>query len=210
LNVERSFQTFVGGLGAGVDLPDDSERAAWPELEIAHPAFHLEPREPPGHSFFTLPFAPEDRRPSPIHGGPAEGETNEALAEFMERVALSHVVGLGAPPAATSQATIVGASETTTASAVPFPPPRPAAMPQHRPISSKVHVTAGVPKVLPSVPPPQAMTEPAAVSAPVKAGQPQYGMRLLSHFEDILSASTRVVESVASVGDKLTSLAKNL
>jgi hypothetical protein len=162
-------------------------------------------------AIFTLPFAPDDRRPSPVHGGPSGGETNEALAEFVERVALSHVVGLRAPPAATSQGTIVAASETTTAPAVPLPPPRPAAAPQHdRPISSKVHVTAIVPKVLPSVPPPQAMTEPAAVSAPVKLAQPQYGMQLVSHLEDILSASMRVVESVASVGDKLTSFAKNL
>jgi hypothetical protein len=158
----------------------------------------------------ALPFAPDDRRPSPVHGGPAGGETNEALADFMERVALSHLVGLRAPPAATRQGTIVAASETTTAPAVPFPPPRPAAVPQHdRPISSKVHVTASVPKVLPSLPP-QAMTEHAAVSAPVKLEQPQYGMQLVSHLEDILSASTRVVEGVASEGDKLTSLAKNL
>jgi hypothetical protein len=159
----------------------------------------------------TLPFAPDDRRPSPVHGGPAGGETNETLADFMERVALSHLAGLRAPPAATSQGTIVAASDTTTAPAVPFPPPRPAAVPQHyRAISSKVHVTAIVPKVLPSVPPPQVMTEPAAVSAPVKLEQPQYGVQLVSHLEDILSASTRVVEGVASVGDKLTSLVKNL
>jgi hypothetical protein len=44
----------------------------------------------------------------------------------------------------------------------------------------------------------------------VKLEQPQYGMQLVSHLEDILSASTRVVEGVASVGDKLTSLVKNL
>jgi hypothetical protein len=159
----------------------------------------------------TLPFAPDYRRPSPVHGGSAAGETNEALADFMERVALSHIAGLRAPTAATGQGTIVAASETTTAPVVPFPPPRPTAVPQHhRPISSKVHVTAIVPKVLPSVPLPQAMTEPVAVSAPVKLEQPQYGMQLVSRLEDILSASTRVVESVASAGDKLTSLAKNL
>jgi len=159
----------------------------------------------------TSAFVPDDRRPSPVHRGPAGGETSEALADFMERVALSHVVGFRAAHAATSQEMIVAASETTTAPIVPFPPPRPTAVPQHdRPISSKVHVTASVQKALPPVQAPQAMTETAAMSAPVKREQPQYGVQLVSHLEDVLSASMRVVESVASAGDKLTSLAKNL
>jgi hypothetical protein len=41
-------------------------------------------------------------------------------------------------------------------------------------------------------------------SAPVKLEQPQYGMQLVSHLEDILSASTRVVEGVASVAPSVT------
>jgi hypothetical protein len=77
--------------------------------------------------------------------------------------------------------------------------------------SNKLHGAASAPKVLPSAQPLHAITESAVVSAPVKVEQPQYGMRLVATLEHILSASeTRVVESVASVGDTLTSLAKKL
>jgi hypothetical protein len=97
------------------------------------------------------PFAQDDRRLSSFDGGPAGGEKSKAIADFMQRVALSHVASLRAPPAATSEATIVATSEPTTAAVVPLPPPRPAAAPRHdRPSSIKVHVAASVPKVLPS------------------------------------------------------------
>src|SRR5476651_640100 len=81
-------------------------------------------------------------------------------------------------------------------------------------LSSKVHVAASVPKVPPPVQPPLVTVEPAAVSAPVAAEPPpplQYGMRLVAGLGNIISVSqTRVVQSMASVGDTLTSLVKKL
>src|ERR1700730_12326887 len=75
------------------------------------------------------PFARDHGRLSSIDGGPAREQTSEALADFMERVALSHVAALRAPPAAPSQPANVAMSEPTTAAAVPLPP-RPAAPPR--------------------------------------------------------------------------------
>ena len=160
------------------------------------------------------PFARDDGRLSSIDGGPAREQTSEALADFMERVALSHVAALRASPAAASQPANVAMGEPTTAAAVPLPP-RPAAAPRRdRPGSSKVHVAASVPKVLPPAQEPLATIEPAVASAPVKA-EPlppvQYAMRLVANLGGMISTSeTRVVESVASMGDGLTSLAKKL
>jgi hypothetical protein len=132
----------------------------------------------------------------------------------MERVALSHVATLRAPPAAASQPANVAMSEPTTAAAVPLPT-RPAAAPRRdRPGSSKVHVAASVPKVLPPAQEQLTTIEPAVASAPVKAEllpPVQYAMRLVANLGGIISTSeTRVVESVASMGDGLTSLAKKL
>jgi hypothetical protein len=161
----------------------------------------------------TPPIARDDGRLSSIDGGPAREQTSETLADFMERVALSHVAALRAPPAAASQPANV-ASEPTTAAVVPLPP-RPAAAPRRdRPGSSKVHVAASVPKVLPPVQEPLATIEPTVASAPVKA-EPlpplQYAMGLVANLGGMISTSeTRVVESVASMGDGLTSLAKKL
>jgi hypothetical protein len=171
------------------------------------------------------PVAPDAGRPSSINAGP---ETSDALADFMERVALSHVAALRAPAEPASEPANGAASEPTTA-AVTSSPLRPANAPRHdRPMSSKVHAAASVPKVpVPATPPP-APIEPAAASSPVKAeaippvvesapvkAEPlpplQFGMHLVSSLGDIISASEkRVVESVASVGDTLTSFAKKL
>jgi hypothetical protein len=160
------------------------------------------------------PFARDDGRLSSIDGGPAREQTSEALADFMERVALSHVAALRAPPAAASQTANVALSEPTTAAAVPLPP-RPAAAPRRdRPGSSKVHVAASVPKVLPPAQEQLTTIEPAVASVPVKAEllpPVQYAMRLVANLGGMISTSeTRVVESVASMGDGLTSLAKKL
>ena len=160
------------------------------------------------------PFARDDGRLSSIDGGPAREQTSEALADFMERVALSHVAALRAPPAAASQPTNVAMSEPTTAAAVSLPPRPAAARRRDRLGSSKVHVAASVPKVLPPAQEPLATIEPAVASAPVKA-EPlppvQYGMRLVANLGGMISTSeTRVVESLASIGDVLTSLAKKL
>ncbi|MGB8898832.1 MAG: hypothetical protein WCC90_06130 [Methylocella sp.] len=162
----------------------------------------------------TPPFARDDGRPSSIDGGPAREQTSEALADFMERVALSHVAALRAPPVAASHPANVAMSEPATSAAVPLPPQPSAAPRRDRPGSSKVHVAASVPKVLPPVQEPVATIEPTVASVPVKA-EPlpplQYGMRLVANLGDMISASeTRVVESVASMGDGLTSLVKKL
>jgi len=155
-------------------------------------------------------FARDDGRLTSAEARPVGSETSEALDDFMERVALSHVAGLRAPPVAA----IVASSEPTAGTGVPLPP-RPVAAPRHdRPSSSKVHVAASVPKVPPPVQPPLVTVEPAAVSAPVAAEPPpplQYGMRLVAGLGNIISVSqTRVVQSMASVGDTLTSLVKKL
>jgi hypothetical protein len=161
----------------------------------------------------TPPIARDDGRLSSIDGGPAREQTSETLADFMERVALSHVAAVRAPPPAASQPANV-ASEPTTAAVVPLPP-RPAAAPRRdRPGSSKVHVAASVPKVLPPVQEPLATIEPTVASAPVKA-EPlpplQYAMGLVANLGGMISTSeTRVVESVASMGDGPSSLAKKL
>lgn len=157
-------------------------------------------------------LARDGGRPASAETRPAGSETSEALDDFMERVALSHVAGLRAPPVAAT----VASSEPTAGTGVPLPP-RPVAAPRHdRPSSGKVHVAvaASVPKVPPPVQPPLVTVEPAAVSAPVAAEPPpplQYGMRLVAGLGNIISISqTRVVQSVASVGDTLTSLVKKL
>jgi hypothetical protein len=132
----------------------------------------------------------------------------------MQRVALSHVTGLKAPVAATSQATLVAVSEPTTDAVIPLPP-RPPIAPRHDRLSpGKVHVAANAPKIPLPAPPPIPTVEPAVASAPVKA-EPlpplQYGMRLVTNLGTIITASeTCVVESVASMGDTLNSFVKKL
>jgi hypothetical protein len=141
----------------------------------------------------------------------AAGESSDTLDDFMERVALSHISSLKTPPVVASQEAIVAVNEPTTDTGAPLPPL--AAAPRHeRASSSKLHVAANVSKVLPPVQPPVATIEPPVVSVPMKA-EPlpplQYGMHLVADLGNIISVSeTRVVESVASVGDALTSLAK--
>jgi len=158
------------------------------------------------------PVARDNGRQPSFDGDLAGGETSDVLADFMERAALAHIAGLKAPAAAASQATVVATSEPAPAAAISSPPRLAAAPRRERPRSSKAHVAASVPKVLPPVQPPLATIEPDVVSAPVKA-EPlpplQFGMRLVSNLGDIITTSeTRVVEGVASVGDTLGSLVK--
>jgi hypothetical protein len=163
------------------------------------------------------PVARDDGRLTSFEGKPAAAETSETVDDFMQRVALSHVASLKAPA---SQTASVAASESTAEASTPLPPRPPTALRHDRPSASKVHVAASVPKVLPPVPSPLATIEPppvvvaASAPVPVKA-EPlpplQYGMRLVSNVGTIISVSqTRVVESVASLGDTLNSLAKKL
>ena len=176
----------------------------------------------------TFRFAQDDGGLPYIHGGPAGEETSEAVADFMERVALSHVAALRAPLAATSEPTNVATSEPATAAVVPLPPQAPAPPRHDRASSSKAHASASIPKFLPPAKPPLATIESAVASAPVNAealpplvasapvkAEPlpplQYGMRLVvNNLGNIVSSETRIVESVASVGDTLTSLGKKL
>jgi hypothetical protein len=174
--------------------------------------------------YLTKTIVPLGRDSAPlssIDGGPAKGETDEQMADFMERVALSHVVSLKAPPAtAARQAAIVAASEPVMATDVPLPP-RPAATPRHdRPSSTKVRIAASVPKASAPAQPPLAASEPATVvTVPVNVesgkAEPlpplEYGMSLVSNLGNIITASeTRVFEGVASMGGTLSSLVKKL
>lgn len=165
------------------------------------------------------PMARDDGRLTSLEGRPAAGKTSESSEtadDFVERVALSHIASLKAPASQTA-IVAVAASEPAAEAGAPLPPRLPATLRHDRPSASKVHVAASVPKVLPP-PPPATIEPPIAVAAPapvlVKA-EPlpplQYGMRLVSNIGTIISVSqTRVVQSVASVGDTLTSLAKKL
>jgi hypothetical protein len=151
----------------------------------------------------------------------AVAESNDTLDDFMEHVALSHISGLKTPPVAASQESVVAVSKPTTDTGVPLLP-LPAAAPKHeRASSGKLHVAANVSKVPPPVQPPVATIEPSVVSAPVNVVSVpmkaeslpplQYGMHLVADLGNIISVSeTRVVQSVASVGDTLTSLVKKL
>ena len=160
---------------------------------------------------FAPPLASDDASVPSIHRGPAGADTGEPVADFMERVALSHVA---APPVEANQADIVAVNEATNAPAIPLPPPRPAAAPRHQePNSGKVHVAGTAPRVL-QLQPPLPAIEPAAASASAeeKPFLPlRYGMRLATNLGNIISASdTIVVAIVASMGDALTSVAKKL
>jgi hypothetical protein len=142
-------------------------------------------------------------------GLPAPAETGESLARFMEHVALSHVAALKAPPAAASRAAGPEASEPANAAAVPLPPPRPLAVARRaEPGASKTPVAGGAPNEPP-------LSEAAAAAPQPEKAEPllplQYGMRLVTGLGNIISASEKgVAESVASVGNTLTSFGKNL
>lgn len=142
-------------------------------------------------------------------------DTSEATADFMQRVALSHVASLRAPHAAESQASRVAANEPVAAAAVPLPP-RPPATPRHDRLgSSKAHLAANAPKAPQALPPaPAVVIEPASESAPAKAQlipPLDYGMHLVTNLGTIVTASeTRVIEGMATVGDTLTSIVKKL
>jgi hypothetical protein len=144
--------------------------------------------------------------------GQLAAATSQTTADFMQRVALSHVAGLKPPPA--TMASADATSEPATAAAAPLPP-RLAAAPGHdKPRAAVVHVAASMPEVLPPPRPPLATIEPAVVSEPAKT-EPlrplRYGMRFVTRLVDFVPASgTRVVEEMASIGGALTSFAKKL
>ncbi len=137
---------------------------------------------------------------------PAANDAGDPTADFLERVALSHVAALKTPapdqPAATSAA--------ATEAAIPLPLRRVAAA-QTR--AAKERIAAAAPKDASSPPqPPEAASASAATSAaPDRPGPLQYGLRLFASAGDFVSASDkRVIDGVASIGDAVASFDKKL
>jgi hypothetical protein len=149
--------------------------------------------------------APVEPRVATAEPVPAANDAGDPTADFLERVALSHVAALKTPapdqPAATS-----GVAPDA---AVPLPPRRFAAG-QAR--AAKERIAATTLKDASSPQPPQAANAPAATPAATdRPGPLQYGMRLFTSVGDFVSASDkRVIDGVASVGDALTSFVKKL
>jgi hypothetical protein len=152
------------------------------------------------------------------HGELATLEAREPLADFLERVALTHVAALKEPAAAARQTAGSTAEEPKNATTVPLPPPRWSATPREEPGSSKPHLAQSAAKTLPPQPPiPPIVPAPiipavAAEPAEKKTFVPfQYGMRLVANLQNIVSASNSFVVAIAvSMGDGLTSVAKKL
>jgi hypothetical protein len=133
-------------------------------------------------------------------------EASNATADFLERIALSH---LATPKAGAAGETGAATGEVSGDSTVPAPPKRRAAT-QTRTGKERVaaNAPAGAPKDPASPQPALAAGEPA----PDIAEHPnalQYGMKLVGNVGDFVVASDkRVIEGMASVGDALTSFVK--
>jgi hypothetical protein len=140
-------------------------------------------------------------------------DAREPLTDFLERVALTHVVALKEPAAAAKRTASSAAEEPKSATTVHLPPPRRSAMPRKEPGSGKPHMAHSAAKTLPA-PPPLPPTVPAVASEPAekKPFLPlEYGMRFATNLEDIVSASNSFVVAIAaSMGDALTTVAKKL
>lgn len=147
------------------------------------------------------------------YGELATLDATEPLADFLERVALTHVAALKAPAASAKQTASSAAEEPKSPTTVHLPPPRRSATPRQEPGSSKPHLAHSAAKTLPPQPPPPLKT-PAVASEPAeeKPFLPlQYGMKLAANVQNIISASNSFVVAVASsMGDALTSVAKKL
>jgi hypothetical protein len=147
------------------------------------------------------------------YGELATLDAREPLADFLERVALTHVAALKEPAAAAKQTASSEGEEPKSAPTVHLPPPRRSAALRQEPGSSKQHLGQSTAKTLPPQPPPPPMV-PAVASEPAeeKPFLPlQYGMRLATNLQNIISASNSFVVAIAaSMGDALTSVAKKL
>ena len=169
-------------------------------------------------------FSQDGAQITSSHKGLAKEDSSTSLDDFLERVALSHISGPKASQQVESQEAIAAVNEPATDMEAPLPP-SPAAASRRERTGSKVRAAANTAKIVPA--PQVAMAEPAAgqvpavlepavAPAPVKAevllvAPLQYGMHLVSNLGTIISVSqTHVVQSVATVGDTLTSLAKKL
>lgn len=132
-------------------------------------------------------------------------EASNATADFLERIALSH---LATPKAVAAGETGAATGDVSGDSTVPAPPKRRAAQTR----TGKERVAANAPA--------GAQKDPASPQPALAAGEPapdvaerpnalQYGMKIVGSVGDFVSASDkRVVEGMASVGDALTSFVK--
>jgi hypothetical protein len=151
--------------------------------------------------------------PTYNYGELATLDAREPLADFLERVALTHVAALKEPAAAAKQTASSAAEEPKSATTVHLLPPRRSATPRQEPGSSKPHLAHSAAKTLPSQPPlPPIIPAVASEPAEEKPFLPlQYGMKLAANVQNIISASNSFVVAVASsMGDALTSVAKKL
>ena len=169
-------------------------------------------------SFVVIVAASHQMKPAPAvapvaarltlaEGEQAPDEGSNATADFLERVALSH---LSTPKAAGAGETGAATSQLAGDLAVPPPPRRRAATQTH----------GGKERVAANAAPPSSQKDPSATPQPGFAGDPapdvaerpnalQYGMKLIGGVGDFVVASDkRVVEGMASVGDALTSFVK--
>jgi hypothetical protein len=145
------------------------------------------------------------------YGELATLDAREPLADFLERVALTHVAALKEPAKAAKQTANSAAEEPKSATTVHLPPPRRSS--RQEPASSKQRLAHSAAKTLPPQPPlPPIVPAVASEPAEEKPFLPlQYGMRLATNLQNIISASNSFVVAIAaSMGDALTSVAKKL
>jgi hypothetical protein len=156
-------------------------------------------------------FAPESTPAPSLDGEYARTERGEPLADFLERVALTHVAALREQPPVVKQPGSAAARSNKSTAAVPLPPARPPAAPRHEePGSDEMRISHAAQKDLP-LQPPLIATPPAPEPAEAKPFVPsQYGT-VAKNVGDFVSASNMVIVSMAaSIGDALTSLVKKL
>jgi hypothetical protein len=149
--------------------------------------------------------AAQDRASSTPVDRPAARAPGESSADFLERIALSHVASLKAPPEAEA-----------TAAEPAAPAPRPAARRNDRAHAAKARIAAAGAEAQPSAAQPVDPAAPerskGAAEAPAEIDwmHPiQSGMRLIAGLDHVVAASkARIAEGVASVTGVLASLGK--
>jgi hypothetical protein len=151
----------------------------------------------------------------------ADPEAPDASADFLERVALSHVT---TPKSVAPGDADAATNELSGDSAVPLPPRRRTALQDHShagKVASNVQASAqsNVPGNVEKAPPQAAPAVSASAAAPaggagdwLKRLNPlPYGAGLVANIGDFVSTTDkRVVDGMASVGDTVTSFIKKL
>ncbi len=170
-------------------------------------------------------LAPADPRVATADLRAAPDAASDATADFLERVALSHV----AAPKAAQDALADATAEPAAVTPVPVPPRRHAAAPDpSRPGKDRVaaiapgniqgNPQANVPGAVVKAASPQPAQSASAAAAPAAGGDwlnrlnpLNYGAGLVANIGDFVSASDkRVVAGMASVGDSVTTFVKKL